>query len=380
MDATRREASHRNSTVHRTAEHQGVSMTEDSLLSFSENRSRFYWFLSEFYNEMPSADFLSQLRSKLSTVDISLPDELGESILQIQDILQSDDFEALSVRLLKEYTRLMRGVKKGYGPSPPYESVFRGERRVGGEVTLEVNNFYQRAGFGFDFPGPKDYLGVELRFMAFLCLEEMSARKELDSEKVEKWLKSHASDLDKLAQKRRLAAEKYRDTVNRRNMEELVDFLTGDSDMLPCEAAEKISIRRIAASESDRSVSDVMAQIPTVHLSSDVRTCAERLIEAGCSILAVLSEDQDLTGVVTRWDITRAVGTGELGEMSVADIMTRDVISAAPDESLLEAIRKLEHHEISAMPVVEDGEVRGVISTDLLATRSLLRLLQSQID
>lgn len=199
-------------------------------------------------------------------------------------------------------------------------------------------------------------------------------------EEVENWLKSHASDLDKLAQKRRLAAEKYRDTVIRRNMEELVDFLTADSDMLPCEAAEKISIRRIAASESDRSVSDVMAQIPTVHLSSDMRTCAERLIEAGCSILAVLSEDQDLAGVVTRWDITRAVGTGELGEMSVADIMTPDVISAAPDESLLEAIRKLEHHEISAMPVVEDGEVRGVISTDLLATRSLLRLLQSQVD
>ena len=150
--------------------------------------------------------------------------------------------------------------------------------------------------------------------------------------------------------------------------------------MLPCEAAEKISIRRIAESESDRSVSDVMAHIPTAQLSSDVRTCAERLIEAGCSILAVLSEDQDLAGVVTHWDITRAVGTGNLGQMSVADIMTPDVISAAPDESLLEAIRKLEHHEISAMPVVEDGEVLGVISTDLLATRSLLRLLQSQID
>lgn len=164
-------------------------MTEDSLLPFSENRSRFYWFLSEFYNEMPSPAFLRQLRSKLSTVDISVPDELGKSILQIQNILQSDDFEALSVRLLKEYTRLMRGVKKGYGPSPPYESVFRGERRVGGEVTLEVNNFYQRAGFGFDFPGPKDYIGVELRFMAFLCLEEMNARKELDSDKVEKWLR-----------------------------------------------------------------------------------------------------------------------------------------------------------------------------------------------
>jgi glutamate dehydrogenase (NAD(P)+) len=43
-------------------------------------------------------------------------------------------------------------------------------------------------------------------------------------------------------------------------------------------------------------------------------------------------------------------------------------------------VRKLEHHDISAMPVVEQGAVLGMISADLLARRSLLRLLQSQSD
>jgi glutamate dehydrogenase (NAD(P)+) len=43
-------------------------------------------------------------------------------------------------------------------------------------------------------------------------------------------------------------------------------------------------------------------------------------------------------------------------------------------------VRKLEHYDISAMPVVEQGAVLGMVSADLLARRSLLRLLQSQVD
>jgi glutamate dehydrogenase (NAD(P)+) len=45
---------------------------------------------------------------------------------------------------------------------------------------------------------------------------------------------------------------------------------------------------------------------------------------------------------------------------------------------LLELVRKLEHHEISAMPVVKEGRVLGMISTDVLARRSLYPLLISQ--
>jgi predicted transcriptional regulator len=59
--------------------------------------------------------------------------------------------------------------------------------------------------------------------------------------------------------------------------------------------------------------------------------------------------------------------------------MSREVISAAPTETILEVTRKLEYHEISAMPVVDGASVIGMITADLLARRSLLKLLQSEL-
>ena len=58
--------------------------------------------------------------------------------------------------------------------------------------------------------------------------------------------------------------------------------------------------------------------------------------------------------------------------------MTREVITACPSDGFLKVIRRLEHHEISAMPVVSDDRVLGKISANLLARRSLLGLLQSE--
>jgi glutamate dehydrogenase (NAD(P)+) len=58
--------------------------------------------------------------------------------------------------------------------------------------------------------------------------------------------------------------------------------------------------------------------------------------------------------------------------------MTRTVICAKLDDLILDLVRKLEYYEISAMPVVEGKKVKGMISTDILARRSLYRLLQSQ--
>jgi len=103
-------------------------------------------------------------------------------------------------------------------------------------------------------------------------------------------------------------------------------------------------------------------------------------VEVGRVILAVVTPQGDLTGVVTRWDITRAIAQGMPDTQSLEDIMTREVVAVAPDDSILTMVHKLEHHDISAMPVVEQGAVLGVISADLLARRSLLRLLQSQLD
>jgi glutamate dehydrogenase (NAD(P)+) len=197
-------------------------------------------------------------------------------------------------------------------------------------------------------------------------------------EAVERWLGTHAAAFKSLADERRLAAEAHREEVIRRNIRELVDLLISDADMLPGEAAERVSVRRIATRESDRTAAEIMDTVPTIPVQSTVQQAAAALVEAGCPILAVVSPEGELDGVVTEWDITRATALSSPDDLPLEMIMTRQVVSAAPNDSLLEVIRKLEYHGFSAMPVVSGRVVLGMVSSDLLARRSLLRLLQSQ--
>ena len=198
-------------------------------------------------------------------------------------------------------------------------------------------------------------------------------------EEVDRWLEYHISEMSDLAEQRRQAAERFRDDVIRRNMKELIDLLLADSDLLPCEAAEGISIKRIASRESDRTAADLMIDIPTITADKSVRDAANLLVSECSPILAVVTSTGELVGVITEWDITRATSMGSPDNQPLERIMTRKVISARPDDTILEMIRKLEYHEISAMPVVDRGIVAGMITADLLARRSLLRLLQSQV-
>jgi CBS domain-containing protein len=121
-----------------------------------------------------------------------------------------------------------------------------------------------------------------------------------------------------------------------------------------------------------------MAPMPTIGVDSTVQQAAAKMIEASSSILAVVGSNCYLEGVLTRWDITRATALSSPDDQPLQEIMTRQVIAAAPEDTVLELVRKLEHYEISAMPVVEGSAVLGMVTTDLLSRRSLLRLLQSQ--
>ncbi|MEI7845855.1 MAG: Glu/Leu/Phe/Val dehydrogenase dimerization domain-containing protein [Chloroflexota bacterium] len=73
-----------------------------------------------------------------------------------------------------------------------------------------------------------------------------------NSDAVNVWLKAHATEFAALAEIRRIAAEKYREEAMRRNMRELVDLLSANADMLPCQAAENISLHRISSMKDGR--------------------------------------------------------------------------------------------------------------------------------
>ncbi|MBI5302563.1 MAG: CBS domain-containing protein [Chloroflexi bacterium] len=193
---------------------------------------------------------------------------------------------------------------------------------------------------------------------------------------VEQWLKQHAAQFAQLAEQRRGAAEKKRDHVIRQNMVELVDGLVEEDDALPCQVAERISIRRIVSRESHRVASEVMIAMATALLDSSVQDAARVLIEKNTDILSVLASDGRVVGIVTDWDITQAAARGKIAGVRVDEVMSREVVSCGPHDSILEVVTRLEQHGISALPVLSpDGQLLGAITADLLATRTLYRLL-----
>jgi glutamate dehydrogenase (NAD(P)+) len=92
----------------------------------------------------------------------------------------------------------------------------------------------------------------------------------------------------------------------------------------------------------------------------------------------VVSEKGRPIGIVTNWDITRATALKLPMDAPLTKIMTTDLVSTGPDTSILNCIRILENHEISAMPVVDENRVLGIISGDILARKTLFRLLQTE--
>ena len=204
--------------------------------------------------------------------------------------------------------------------------------------------------------------------------------KELlgDSDGIQDWLDKHRSEFQHLAEQRQKAALEKLETVIPANMKELIQGLCRDGDSLPCEVAENISVRRIALKEKSRTARDIMVPAPVIGLDRQITDAAELLMESHVSIVTVVSEKGRPIGIVTNWDITRAAALKLPMDAPLTKIMTTDLVSTGPDTSILNCIRMLENHEFSAMPVVDENRVLGIVSGDILARKTLFRLLQTE--
>jgi len=197
-----------------------------------------------------------------------------------------------------------------------------------------------------------------------------------NSKAVEKWLSNHSKEFSDLSKQRLKAGEVYREDVIHHNMIELVNLLSSNPDMLPSAAAERISLQRLTTKESERTAKDIMISIPTIDVNKSLQESAALMIEKNSGIIAVLSENK-LVGVLTDWDVTAAVAS-DIRDVILEKIMTEEVITASPDFSILDIIRELEQYQISAMPVVDQGKVLGMVNSDLITQRYFLEYLQTR--
>jgi CBS domain-containing protein len=77
----------------------------------------------------------------------------------------------------------------------------------------------------------------------------------------------------------------------------------------------------------------------------------------------VITEDAAILGIITERDIMKAVARGDdLDATPVSAVMTRSVLTVAPDTSVAEAAQHMATRWIRHLPVVSDGELVGMLS------------------
>ena len=73
--------------------------------------------------------------------------------------------------------------------------------------------------------------------------------------------------------------------------------------------------------------------------------------------------------------MTRVAGAGkDLDRTALGEVMTRDPDTIGADQSVKEAIRKMDEFSYRYLPVLEDGRVIGVVSTRHLPFGQVLNM------
>lgn len=121
--------------------------------------------------------------------------------------------------------------------------------------------------------------------------------------------------------------------------------------------------------------SEIMTENPkTIKASDPIGEAIDALQSLEVRHLPVVDDDANLVGMLSDRDLgplMRAFPEGEeaqravltLSRKPVADFMSGDVVSAAPDTDVRELIDVMLENKIGAVPVVDtDGDVIGIVS------------------
>lgn len=107
-------------------------------------------------------------------------------------------------------------------------------------------------------------------------------------------------------------------------------------------------------------------EVVTVYLDETILAVAETLREEQVGSAVVLDSSDDVLGVVTDRDL---VVYGQqfvesLATTTVNDILSMGVLSVGPDEDVLELTERMREEGVRRVPVVEDGEILGIVTLD----------------
>jgi CBS domain-containing protein len=115
-------------------------------------------------------------------------------------------------------------------------------------------------------------------------------------------------------------------------------------------------------------------RVVTVEPDDEVRVAIARMLEEGVGSVAVC-EGERLVGIFTERDVLRLAGEGpDFAEVHVGDVMTRNPVTLAADDDVLDAARLMGERKIRHLPVVEGENLLGMVGI-----REVMRTLVERV-
>ena len=102
-------------------------------------------------------------------------------------------------------------------------------------------------------------------------------------------------------------------------------------------------------------------RVVTVSPDDPVQVAIARMLEETVGSVAVC-EGERLVGIFTERDVLRLAGEGpDFAEVKVGDVMTRQLVTLAPDDDILDAARLMGERKIRHLPVLEGENLLGMV-------------------
>lgn len=113
---------------------------------------------------------------------------------------------------------------------------------------------------------------------------------------------------------------------------------------------------------TDPIVRIMMWPVATVPGEASLQEVAESLASDGIGAVGIV-ENGHLVGIVSERDVVTHLAQGANPEhVTAAEVMSTDLVTARPGDSVLDAARSMVESEIRHLPVLEEGRIAGFVS------------------